>query len=136
MLQCLLLLVFTSLIQATRYHSIHWNTSNPIFRIDNTDHIIDVNSGNSPFEWDQAHIICPMYKPGTDSRSHEKYIIYNVSKEEYETCRIAQPSPKVVAVCDRPTELRYFTITFRSFTPTPYRFSAAGTSISGSLLEK
>jgi hypothetical protein len=26
-----------------RLHSIHWNTSNPIFRIDNTDNVLDVN---------------------------------------------------------------------------------------------
>ena len=26
-----------------RVHSIHWNTSNPIFRIDNTDNVLDVN---------------------------------------------------------------------------------------------
>merc|ERR1712166_575285 len=32
---------------------------------------------------------------------------------------ITQPSPKIIAVCNRPHELMYFTITFRSFTPTP-----------------
>ena len=26
-------------------HYLHWNSSNPIFRIDNTDHIVDVNEG-------------------------------------------------------------------------------------------
>ena len=26
-------------------HYLHWNSSNPIFRIDNTDHIVDVNQG-------------------------------------------------------------------------------------------
>ncbi|KAH9506711.1 Ephrin-B2a [Dermatophagoides farinae] len=35
------------------------------FRIDNTDHIIDVNRGNAAFEYDQINIICPMYTKGT-----------------------------------------------------------------------
>ncbi|KAG8042090.1 hypothetical protein G9C98_000081 [Cotesia typhae] len=42
-----------------------------------------------------------------------------VSKEEYETCRITNPSPRVIAVCDKPTKTMYFTITFRPFTPQP-----------------
>lgn len=42
-----------------------------------------------------------------------------VSKEEYDTCRITNPSPRVIAVCDKPYKLMYFTITFRSFTPQP-----------------
>jgi len=42
-----------------------------------------------------------------------------VSKEEYEDCRITQAQPRVIAVCDQPHDLKYVTITFRSFTPTP-----------------
>jgi len=47
-------------------HYVHWNTTNPIFRIDNTDHIIDVNRGNKPWEYDQVNIICPVYRPGVN----------------------------------------------------------------------
>ena len=47
------------------------------FRIDNTDHIIDVNRDNLPY--DQVNIICPVYAPGTSEEDAEKYIIYNVS---------------------------------------------------------
>ena len=101
-------------------HFVHWNTSNPIFRIDNTDHIIDVNHGNKPWEYDQVNIICPVYPPGKNYQSDiEKYIIYSVSKEEYQSCRITTPNPRVIAICNKPHELMYFTITFRSFTPTP-----------------
>lgn len=89
------------------------------FRIDNTDHIIDVNKNNIPFEYDQVNIICPVYTPGTHEDDAEKYIIYNVSKEEYDTCRITNPNPRIIAVCDKPYKLMYFTITFRSFTPQP-----------------
>ncbi|XP_046405331.1 ephrin-B1-like [Ischnura elegans] len=98
---------------------VHWNTTNSIFRIDNTDHIIDVNKGNMPFEYDQVNIICPVYMPGTHEDDAEKYIIYNVSKEEYDTCRITNPNPRIIAICDKPHMLMYVTITFRSFTPQP-----------------
>ncbi|XP_065165865.1 ephrin-B2-like [Atheta coriaria] len=98
---------------------VHWNTTNSIFRIDNTDHIIDVNKGNVKFEYDQVNIICPVYMPGTFDEDAEKYIIYNVSKEEYETCRITNPNPRIIAICDKPYRHMYFTITFRPFTPQP-----------------
>ncbi|OXU21205.1 hypothetical protein TSAR_015284 [Trichomalopsis sarcophagae] len=102
-----------------RLPDIYWNSTNPIFRIDNTDHIIDVNKNNAAFEYDQVNIICPVYQPGTYDDEAEKYIIYNVSKEEYETCRITNQSPRVIAICDKPFKMMYFTITFRPFTPQP-----------------
>ena len=94
-------------------HYVHWNTTNPIFRIDNTDHIIDVNRGNKPWEYDQVNIICPVYRPGTHSDDMETYVIYSVSKDEYDSCRITNPNPRVIAICNKPHELMYFTITFR-----------------------
>lgn len=42
-----------------------------------------------------------------------------MSKEEYETCRITNPNPRVIAVCNNPYKTMYFTITFRPFTPQP-----------------
>ena len=95
----------------TKVHRVYWNTTNPIFRIDNTDHIVDVNQGNLPWEYDQVNIVCPLYSRGT--RSSERYIIYNVSKEEYESCRITHNDPRIVAVCDKPENQLQFTITFR-----------------------
>lgn len=44
---------------------------------------------------------------------------FQVSKEEYETCRITNASPRVIAICDKPFKTMYFTITFRPFTPQP-----------------
>ena len=107
------------LVDAVTVHYLHWNTSNPIFRIDNTDHIVDVNQGNLPWEYDQLNIICPSYlgnRGGTKTSEQdvpEKYIIYNVSREEYDSCRISQSDPRVVAVCDKPDKQLQFTITFR-----------------------
>lgn len=47
------------------------------------------------------------------------YFVSQVSKEEYDTCRITNPNPRIIAICDKPYKLMYFTITFRSFTPQP-----------------
>ncbi len=103
--------------EAKKVHYIYWNRNNPLFRIDNTDHIVDVNKGNLPWEYDQVNLICPKSKPGT--RYPETHVIYSVSREEYDSCRITNPKPRIVAICNRPHRLMYFTITFRSFTPTP-----------------
>ncbi|OQR78545.1 origin recognition complex subunit 5-like, partial [Tropilaelaps mercedesae] len=91
------------------------------FRIDNTDHIIDVNRGNQPFDFDQVDIICPSYMVGTPPRDMETYIIYLVSRHEYETCTlIGSSAARLVAKCNGNAgrALKY-TITFRSFTPQP-----------------
>ncbi|XP_055641498.1 uncharacterized protein LOC129778557 [Toxorhynchites rutilus septentrionalis] len=116
---CLQLLLMSTPMHCAKTFYMHWNTTNSIFRIDNTDHIIDVNKGNSAFEYDQVHIICPVYEPGTFDNETEKYIIYNVSKVEYETCRITNHDPRIIAICDKPNKLMFFTITFRPFTPQP-----------------
>ena len=87
-------------------HMVYWNSSNPIFRIDNTRHIVDVNFGN------QLNIICPQ-------NSLEQHVIYSVSEEEFRSCRVTNPRPKIVAVCNKPEEFEYITITFRKFSPIP-----------------
>jgi ephrin-B len=109
--------VSTNFAFCSQLHYIHWNRDNPMFRLDNTDHIVDVNKGNLPWEYDQANIICPVSKPG--ARYPEKHVIYSVSREEFDSCRITNPKPKIVAIGNQPHRLMYFTITFRSFTPTP-----------------
>jgi hypothetical protein len=121
-LGCITILITTLSLHsvwATKVYNIHWNSSNPIFRIDKTDNVIDVNAGNFPSEHDQVNIVCPVYKPNLEETHQERYIIYLVSKEEYDSCRITQPNPRIIAVCNRPYNFMYFTITFRSFTPTP-----------------
>jgi hypothetical protein len=41
-------------LSGRRMHNIYWNTTNPMFRIDTTDNVIDVNTGNLPLEYDQV----------------------------------------------------------------------------------
>jgi len=88
---------------------IEWDVSNPIFRIDNTEHVMDVRLHQ------QVHILCPKSRD-------QRYIIYNVNKEDYQTCRISDPNPTQVAVCTggaANSTKRLFTITFRTFSPSP-----------------
>ena len=99
-------------------HNIHWNATNPLFN-PRGENIIQVNGGNHPWEYDQVNIVCPFYRSPEGAVVAEKYIIYSVSQQEYDSCRITEANPRIIAVCDRPHELMYFTITFRSFTPTP-----------------
>lgn len=113
-LRVLLLASLAAAVSAKKIHYIHWNKASPMFRIDNTDHIVDVK------EFDQVNIICPVAKPGSGLEGQgESHVIYSVTREEYEACRITNPKPKIVAICNQPTRLMYFTITFRAFTPTP-----------------
>ena len=62
----------------------------------------------------KVNIICP-----TGVNTTERHIIYSVEKEEFDTCTIIKPNPRIIAVCDQPRNLMYFTITFRSFSPSP-----------------
>ena len=118
-IQFLLLLLAKGLDSKRNMFNIFWNTTNPMFRIDNNDNIIDINDGNLPWEYDQANIICPSYPVGTREADIERYIIYSVDRIGFEDCRVGPEDAKVIAVCDSPHKVRYFTITFRSFTPTP-----------------
>ena len=86
---------------------------------------MDVNK--SPAEYDRVNIFCPhRAAAGTSTNDSEGsgngyYIIYNVSKEEYETCRVTNPAARRMLVCDSPASERrsYVTITFRPFSPQP-----------------
>lgn len=111
LLQSLLVMLTATTVKGIQTHFVYWNSSNPIFRADNTDHVVDVNTGNLPWEYDQLKLVCP--------NSDEQHVIYSVSREDYIDCRVTSPRPKIVAICNRPERSLYFTITFRSFSPTP-----------------
>lgn len=71
-------------------------------------------------EYDQVNILCPLYEKGSMSdEDTERYIIYHVNKEEYDMCRIMTAHPRIIAQCNEPFRLRYYTISFRSFSPSP-----------------
>jgi len=92
--------------------SLYWNSSNPIFR--SGEVVLEVNRDNLPWEYDQVNLICP-----TGPNSTEQHIVYSVSRREWQQCRLQTPKPRIVAICDQPGNFMYFTITFRSFSPSP-----------------
>ena len=111
----LIVLSLVGFVSATKVRNVYWNTTASSFS--DKPRTVIVNQGNLPWEYDQVNIICPVYKPGT--RKAEQHIIYSVEKEEFDNCRVTSPRPRIVAICNRPQTFMYFTITFRSFTPTP-----------------
>ena len=108
-LQCFLLSA-----AATSVRNVYWNTTTASLSRDPVTVI--VNQGNLPWEYDQVNLICPVVG---EEGQEEQHVIYSVDREEFESCRVSSPRPRIVAVCNRPSTFMYFTITFRSFTPTP-----------------
>ena len=102
-------------VDGSSVRNIFWNTTTAA-RLGGQYPIVTVNEGNQAWEYDQVNIICPVYKEGEEQEQH---IIYSVEKEEFENCRVTSPRPRIVAICNRPRTFMYFTLTFRSFTPTP-----------------
>ena len=100
---------------ATRVRNVYWNTTTASFSRDPIT--VMVNQGNLPWEYDQVNLICPVV--GEEGGQEEQHVIYSVDRQEFESCRVSSPRPRIVAVCNRPRTFMYFTITFRSFTPTP-----------------
>ena len=89
----------------------------------NSENIIEVKSSLNSWDYEQANIICPLYNSKILKPLTEQYIIYNVTKEEYDKCQInSRETAKVVAVCNTPYRPRFITLTFRPFSPTPGAF--------------
>ena len=108
-------LVVVSVVEGSSVRNIFWNTTTAA-RLGDKYPVVKVNEGNQAWEYDQVNIICPVSKEGEEKEEH---IIYSVEKEEFEHCRVTSARPRIVAICNRPRTFMYFTLTFRSFTPTP-----------------
>ena len=108
-------LVVVSVVEGSSVRNIFWNTTTAA-RLGDKYPVVTVNEGNQAWEYDQVNIICPVSKEGEEKEEH---IIYSVEKEEFEHCRVTSARPRIVAICNRPRTFMYFTLTFRSFTPTP-----------------
>ena len=111
----LILSFCSAMTRCSRVRNVYWNTTTA--GLVDGPLIVTVNQGNLPWEYDQVNLICPVVKEGEGGG--EQHVIYSVEKEEYDNCRVTSPRPRIVAVCNRPDTFMYFTITFRSFTPTP-----------------
>ncbi|QQP41697.1 EphrinB2like, partial [Caligus rogercresseyi] len=82
-----LLVLSQGLADCTAIHNLYWNASNPLFAVGG-ELRLDVNGGNHPWEYDQ-------YPRSKTAGHQETYIIYSVSRQEYETCRVTSASPKI-----------------------------------------
>ena len=107
-------------LEAVRVHFVHWNSSNPLFS--SSRNVIDISSASSPWDYEQANIICPFHQSAVPISLTEQYVVYNVTKEEYEQCQLNTQSAKIVTVCNTPYQPKFITLTFRSFSPTPGAF--------------
>jgi len=108
----IILIIKTASVMSAKHHYVYWNTTNPLFSDKNNPNTITVNEGNLPQEYDQLHLICPQ-----DNKEH--HVIYSVSKHEFMTCRVTNPRPEKVMVCDKTNPGQFRTITFRPFSPSP-----------------
>ncbi|XP_014662193.1 PREDICTED: ephrin-B1-like [Priapulus caudatus] len=68
--------------------------------------------------------MCPHYPRDFPKELAETHIIYQVTKEEYVSCRIPQRNishkiTRQILTCDKPEGHNFYTITFREFTPIP-----------------
>ena len=70
-------------------------------------------------EYDQVNILCPLYDKSVPIEETEQFVIYHVNREEFDMCRIMNAHPRAIVACNKPYELSYYTISFRSFSPTP-----------------
>ena len=70
-------------------------------------------------EYDQVNIVCPLYDKSVPEAQTEQFIIYHVNKEEFDMCRIMNAHPRAIVACNKPYQMSYYTISFRSFSPTP-----------------
>ena len=115
----MMLVMMPGLAGAATNHLVYWNTSNPIFRLDNLDHIVSVNE--RPGDYDQLDLVCPHSAACSGGGGVEQHVVYSVTEQEYRACRVTSPRPRIVAVCNKAAADKedYFTITFRAFSPTP-----------------
>jgi len=111
-----LLLAFTGEINARKLPDIHWNSSNPIFDISNTDHVKAVRL------LDRVTILCPQPVPESGNRSpnnssYEYSKLYMVSREGYDACELQDE--KQLGVCSTPERQSSISLVFRDFSPLP-----------------
>ena len=100
------IMTLTCVTASIRTHYLHWSIENRDFR---KNQQLFVNAETHFGQYDVLEITCAY---------EERHIIYNVSKLEFESCRILEPSHwQVVGFCNG-KEYR-FTKTFREFSPIP-----------------
>ncbi|EJD76147.1 hypothetical protein LOAG_16848 [Loa loa] len=95
---------------ARRLPDIYWNSTNPMFDISNTDHVMSVKL------LDRVTIVCP--QPTINPQiSYEYTKLYAVSQSGYENCQLLDE--RLIGVCQTPKQQSSISIVFRDFSPLP-----------------
>ncbi|XP_020653118.2 ephrin-A1 [Pogona vitticeps] len=93
-------------------HTVFWNSTNPRFQRDNYAVEVQLN--------DYLDIICPHYEDNSVApHAMERYTLYLVEREEYETCK-PHSKDQIRWECNRPDALHgpeRFSEKFQRFTP-------------------
>ncbi|QQP34569.1 Putative Ephrin-B3, partial [Caligus rogercresseyi] len=84
----------------------------------NTDNILDVNHGNEPGNTIRSTSSVQNYSPSSTTQN-EKMMMKKKNMPH------TQPASRIVALCDKPHELIYFTISLRSSRPPLAAWSSA-----------
>jgi len=109
LLHSVILVFFITPTECRRLADVYWNSSNPIFDVSNTDHVLAVRL------LDRLNIVCPL----PDSRlSYEFSKLYAVSRDEYNTCTLGT-SARLLGVCGNARQPSTISVVFRDFSPLP-----------------
>lgn len=92
--------------------TIYWNSSNPIFHRNNSEHDITVRMKDS------INFVCPSISQPSSSGSQHTEVsrIYLVDRASSDSCRLSR-NAKLAGFCNGASEL--ITVVFRVFTPNP-----------------
>ncbi|KAI6223541.1 hypothetical protein M3Y99_01452600 [Aphelenchoides fujianensis] len=106
-----LLLAWTGgpLVVAKKLADIHWNSTNEIFDISNTDHVKQVQL------LDRVTIICPRPAPPDE---YEFSKLFVVTREEYDACEL-RSTDRLLGICATPDRQSSISVVFRDFSPLP-----------------
>ncbi|XP_013392931.1 ephrin-B2 isoform X2 [Lingula anatina] len=94
---------------------VFWNATNPIFQTSNNDHVIEVRIN------DVVDFHCPKYTSTITDPNDAYYVIYQVSKKEYDECKLFENEPRRIEIinCSRPARTDLFTLLILPHTGIP-----------------
>ncbi|XP_013392932.1 ephrin-4 isoform X3 [Lingula anatina] len=93
---------------------VFWNATNPIFQTSNNDHVIEVRIN------DVVDFHCPKYTSTITDPNDAYYVIYQVSREEYDGCSLNANRNAWIINCSQPYGSEsFYSIIMTAFSPLP-----------------
>uniref|UniRef100_A0A915BTB5 Peptidase S1 domain-containing protein n=1 Tax=Parascaris univalens TaxID=6257 RepID=A0A915BTB5_PARUN len=106
----IVILFAITVCDAKKMPDIYWNSTNQIFDISNTDHVMSVKL------LDRVNIICPQPR-ATPKMPYEYTKLYAVSRDGYDNCELR--NERLIGVCQNAETQSSISIVFRDFSPLP-----------------